>query len=74
MRERLQHFPISFFSVILGLGGFTIALQQIESLIEIPAIASTWLVIGVNLLFVGLRLTYLSKLLIFPESVRAEFA
>mgnify|MGYP006266391959 CR=1 FL=1 len=74
MRERLQHFPISFFSVILGLGGFTIALQQIESLIEIPAIASTWLVVGVNLLLVGLLLTYLSKLLIFPESVRAEFA
>lgn len=74
MRERLQHFPISFFSIILGLGGFTIALQQVESLFDIPAIASTWLLIGMNVFFFCLLLTYLSKLLMFPEAVRAEFA
>ena len=34
---RLKYFPISFFSVILGMTGFTIASQKIESILKLTS-------------------------------------
>ena len=71
---KLKHFPISYFSMILGLAGFTIALQRTEHLFEIPhliplvvqlfTIASLGVILG----------SYTYKLLRYPEAVKAEFS
>lgn len=33
---RIKHFPVSFFSMILGMTGFTIAFQKAEQILQIP--------------------------------------
>lgn len=72
--SRLQHFPISFFSMILGLGGFTIALQRVETLLGWSATASSIATGGTVLLFILLAALYLTKSLRFWDAVKSEFS
>ncbi len=37
---RLENFPVSFFSVVMGLTGLTIATQRVEGLFGWPAVVS----------------------------------
>ncbi len=70
---RLQHFPISFFAVPLGLTGFTLAVQKAVPLLGIaPQIATAllWLTIGVSL---AIAVAYLAKTIRFTDAVIAEF-
>lgn len=69
---RLPHFPVSFFSVILGLGGLTIALQRAHTYLGLnPVFSTIGLVITVVLMAV-LTLAYLAKILIHPKEVQKE--
>lgn len=71
---KLEYFPISYFSMILGLAGFTIALQRTEHLFAIPhlipfvvqlfTIASLGVILG----------AYAYKLWRYPQAVKAEFS
>jgi len=72
--HRLKHFPVSSFSVILGLVGFTIVFQKAESILEVPGKASTYLLVASGIIFVLFSTIYLGKILRFPVEVRAEFA
>lgn len=69
---RLQNFPISSFSIILGLAGFTIAFQRIENFFNFPKI-SIYILLSVSSLFLFLTFLYLSKIIKFKKSVMAEF-
>lgn len=72
--SRLRHFPISFFSVVMGLAGFAIAVQRAESILGLPAGAGNalaWVAAGV---FVLLAAIYVAKLLRHGDEVAQELA
>ncbi|WP_372994498.1 SLAC1 anion channel family protein [Marinobacter sp.] len=72
--SRLQNFPISWFAVVMGMTGFTIAWHHAENLLGI-AVKPSPVLLGLTItLFVVLLLLYLAKALRYPGQVKAEFA
>lgn len=70
---RLKHFPISFFAMIMGMSGLTIASQKVMALGYLPFWAVRGLV-GVSIAsFVFFLLIYLLKYLRHPTAVTSEF-
>jgi len=62
-QSRIRFFPISFFSVVMGLAGFAIAVQRAEEVLGLPAGAGqplAWLAAGVFVLLAGAYGTKLS--------------
>ncbi|MDP1900641.1 MAG: SLAC1 anion channel family protein [Rubrivivax sp.] len=71
--SRLRHFPISFFAVVMGLAGFSIAWSRAESILHLPfAIGGAlgWLA---AVAFALIALTYLLKFTRYPGEVAKEF-
>lgn len=70
--SRLKNFPISWFAMIMGLSGFTIAWMRAEHILQLPFIISPFL-LGLTLaLFIGLTVVYGLKILRYPEIVQNE--
>ena len=70
---RLKNFPISFFSIIMGLSGFTISLQKGAELININKTFSN-ISLGLTMaIFVILIFIYLQKIIKYPKIVKDEF-
>jgi tellurite resistance protein len=72
-RERLRHFPVPLFALVMGLAGFAMACQRAEAVLDLPfsvAPAFSWLAVGAFLLIAAL---YLLKLAIHPAEVAKEF-
>jgi tellurite resistance protein len=61
--SRLQHFPVAWFAMIMGLGGLTIAWRKAEELLTLPAALSPWLLILTSTLFAGLAVAYTVKII-----------
>ena len=72
--ERLTHFPVSFFSMILGLAGFTIALQKAEAVLGLPTHIAPYALAFTGGTFIVLLGIYLFKWAQYPAAVKAEFA
>ncbi|HBH35908.1 MAG TPA: C4-dicarboxylate ABC transporter [Gammaproteobacteria bacterium] len=71
-QPRLPYFPVSFFSMIMGLSGFTLVMMKVEELGLIayaPVELSAALTIA---LFLVLISTYTLKLIRHPDAVRTE--
>jgi tellurite resistance protein len=73
-QSRIRYFPISFFAVILGLGGTTIAVQRAERILELPITPGIYMLGLTLLLFIGISGIYLYKLVRYPDEVRHELA
>ncbi len=71
--NRLVNFKISFFAVIMGLSGFTVAWQKAEGLLSWPGYLSAFLLGLTTLLFLLIVTLYLLKAIKYPYSLRAEF-
>jgi tellurite resistance protein len=71
-QPRLPYFPISFFSMIMGLSGFTLAMMQAEELHVIPYAPVEFSAALTIALFLVLAGTYMAKLVRHPDAVRAE--
>ncbi len=71
---RLRNFPISFFALILGLTGTTIAFQRAEMILKLPIHISLYILIVTVALFVIILTTYTVKLIKFPDEVKKELA
>jgi tellurite resistance protein len=70
---RLKNFPISFFAMILGLSGFTIAVQRAEMILKFPPFHISPVILGFTvLLFLVILGIYTFKLIKFPADVVAE--
>jgi tellurite resistance protein len=70
--SRLENFPISWFAMVMGLAGLTIALHQAEIVFELPArpsLATLALTIAV---FIILAFIYGWKAVRHPHMVKAE--
>lgn len=59
--SRIKYFPISFFAMILGLSGYTIALQKSEELFHFPIHISNYVMVVTFGLALVLGLFYLAK-------------
>lgn len=72
--SRLQTFPISWFAMVMGLSGFTLAWHRAEVVFALPAVTSAGLLLLTIAVFVTLLTCYGLKLLRFPALVKAELA
>lgn len=70
----IKHFPVSFFSVVLGLAGFTIAFQKAEDILRIPFSVSPLLLTITLIVFGIISITYCIKVIKFGNDVRNEFS
>lgn len=71
--SRLQHFPIAFFAMIMGLCGLAIAWLRAEEILDLSINISTWLLALTTGLFILLAVFYAAKLLKFPAAARGEW-
>jgi tellurite resistance protein len=74
MNNRLDFLPVSFFSIVMGMTGLSIALQQGQQLV--PQLGNSGLVIALSgsLIFLVLCVLYLAKLIRSPAAVKAELS
>ncbi len=70
---RLPHFPVAWFSTVMGLGGLTIAWRRAEELLQLPISISSWLLAISTLLFVVLAGIYGAKALKHKTAVVKEW-
>ena len=69
-QSRLAHFPVSFFSMVMGMSGLTIAWQKAHAAFGVPELIWQVLASATAALFAGLLITYGFKLFRhFPEVV-----
>lgn len=73
IESKIKHFPISFFSIILGMAGFTIAIQKAEQLLFLDLNISNPLLIFTTSLFIIISFIYLTKIIRFKDEVKKEF-
>ena len=71
--NRLQNFPINFFALIMGLGGFSIATHKLEGLMGWTNTLSTAAIFFTSALFAFFLLIYALKLVRYPSAVKAEW-
>ncbi len=70
---RIKYFPVSFFSIIMGLSGFVIALQKAQSVLKLPiSFSPTLLTITISI-FLIFSFVYLLKIIFFSKEVIEEF-
>jgi tellurite resistance protein len=70
---RLKNFPISFYSISLGLAGFAVAWQKAEEILGINFNLSGFLFALVVLSFLIISLVYFYKFIKFSEDVKKEY-
>ncbi len=70
----LAHFPISFFAIVMGLAGFTIAIEKAEHVWAIPPLVSPVLFALSATIYAVIAAIYLAKWRAFPAQVTHELA
>jgi tellurite resistance protein len=73
MNDKLKNFPITVFAIVMGLTGFTIALNKFYHLDWLPKIFYEIMLFVVLALFLLFLFVYLIKLVHFPEEVSNDF-
>lgn len=71
--NRLQHFPVAFFSAVMGLAGLAMALQQGEAILGLPPGGGLVVTIVSLTVFALLAVVYVVKLMRFPEAIAQEW-
>jgi len=72
-KNRLKNFPVSFFSVMLGLLGFTIANEKAVEILGLGYDLGSILTWFSLIVFAVLLFTYLRKIIYFKKQVKEEF-
>ena len=70
---RLAHFPVAFFTVVMGLSGFTLALAEGEAALGLTRAISTGVYLFTLVIFAVIAGAYALKALRHPGAVRAEW-
>ncbi|MEE9351152.1 MAG: SLAC1 anion channel family protein [Thiotrichaceae bacterium] len=71
-QNRLEHFPISFFSIVMGLSGLTIAWTKAQHAFGFDLAIHSILAGITSLIFVALLIIYSAKVAFHPASVIKE--
>lgn len=69
----LEHFPITFFTTVMGMSGLTLALHAGERALGLTDLASTVALAATVALFVAVALAYAAKAVCHPAAVAAEW-
>lgn len=72
--DRLAHFPVSFFAVVMGLAGLTIASHKLEATLGLDSTLSTtlfWVSVAV---YVAIAAAYLAKAVLRSSAIAGEWA
>ena len=70
---RLAHFPVAFFSTVMGLSGLTLVWQKAHEVFAAPASVATAVGGFAALAFVLLAVFYAAKILLRPAAVAEEY-
>lgn len=70
--SRLANFPISWFAVVMGLAGLTIAWSRAETALNLPIKLSGILIAFTAVVFVLLAVLYAAKVVRYPDAVLEE--
>lgn len=70
---RLEHLPVSLFSIVMGLAGTTLAVEKVEQLWGWSMLASSVLLLFTALVFALISVAYLAKFVVHRQHVVAEF-
>lgn len=71
--SRLKNFPISFFSIVMGLTGFTIGLQKAVAIYSLPTVLPTFFLGLSTTIFTIVVLGYFLKLWLAFDEVKNEY-
>lgn len=71
--SRIKNIPISFFSVVMGLSGLTIALQKAGEVAYVPAQIGVLVAGFTTAAMVVLLVAYGAKIIRYPQAVRTEY-
>ncbi len=71
-QPRLPYFPVSFFSMIMGLAGLTLAWEKVQRLFQVGGTVHLALIALTGTLFLLLLVLYLAKLVRHPQAVHQE--
>ena len=71
--NRLKNFPVNFLAVLLGLMGYSLALQKAEHALHFPVSVYSPFLYFTLFLFAVFILIYLAKCIKYPGEVRKEF-
>src|SRR3989339_492680 len=71
--RRIPHFPVSFFSIVMGLVGFVIALEKAVEIIEIPGTVPLVVLVTSSVVFFSIGAVYLAKFFLHKEEIVKEF-
>jgi tellurite resistance protein len=72
-RSRIKNLPITFFAVVLGFSGLTLAVLKTEEMLHFNHLTSKILLNGSLILFSAALLFYLLKSIKYPKAVVDEF-
>ena len=71
--SRIANFPVTFFTIVMGLSGFTLALRAVEAAMDLTGLLSSVVQIFTVLVFVMVSLIYIAKAAGQFEAVKAEW-
>jgi tellurite resistance protein len=72
VKHSIQHLPITLFTTVMGLGGLTIATENLERHFAMPGYVSMALLSLTTVVWLSLVIAYVTKWIRFPSAVRAE--
>lgn len=72
--DRLSHFPVSFFAVVMGLAGLTIASFKLEAAAGLPHVGSPILFWLAAAIYAAIAAVYVLKAATRPAALREEWA
>jgi len=70
---RLRNFHITFFAIVLGMAGFTLAIQKGGELFPVFVPTSDWLLYFTLTLFGVVSILYLAKAVSHPDTIKKEW-
>jgi len=73
VQNRLRHFSVSFFSIILGLSGLTIVLEKMAGLLGSSYVLPKIMLGFTVAVFLTIALFFLYRMVKYPEEVKKEF-
>ena len=69
----LAHYPVTFFAVVMGLSGLTLATHRIEHALALPPVPGQVLTVVTVLVFLAIGTVFIAKGLRYPEELKAEW-
>jgi len=71
--SQLEHFPVTFYAIVMGISGLSMALHSFEQAFGLEALASGLAFGAAVIAFVAISALYALKALRYPAAIRAEW-